>query len=563
MAITVPDVPEQPVPSVRIQPSASLETFGGGAGLEGENQEIQKIASSGGEIAAFEKIKADQTAYQEAAAKLSDRAQNILYDPQNGVLSSQGVNALPAHDKGWADFRKSANEISSTLHGPEQVGSFNKYALTLGQEFNRTAMAHASTQLEKHADQSFDAFVKNTTNFAAMSYGDPMTRARSLQSIDNAVTGYAARKGLDDDQTQLMRSNVHSNFHEQQIDMMLNDPKMAPMAKDYFAQNKDDIDIATRERLQGTLAEGDTRYGSQVAVQSILQKHSDSESDALHAADKIDDADQRDMARKMITAKFGQDRQAQRNDQDNTFMHLGQMVDNKKLTDPADIRNAIPAAQWNQLREDQRTALLKRGEDTVTSINKWTDFKEAVKDGTLKDMSRADIEAKYLPYMSPGDKKTVVDQWLGTQKGADNPKLLRDQSVEQTIDTSASSAGLVNADSKKRSSGDKLMLKSIQDNVHRDIVGFESSQKKSPQPDEIQSIIDKRTIQAIGQKPTGWFGGGHGGDTPYESIPEKAREQAVQLARSGGWIASRKNIEKAFQLHRQGMNDDQINKALK
>lgn len=558
MAMAAPDVPEQPIPNVRVQPTATLETFGGGAGLEQEGQAIQQIAASGGEIGAFEKIKADQAAYEEAANKLTEHSSQVASE----ALHAQGVNSIPAHDAAIAAIRKKANEIAGTLHGEQQIGAFNKYAYNLDSEVNRQLGAHVSVEMEKHYDKTADAFIKNTTEFAAANYGDPMTRQRSLQSIDTTLDGYAQRKGMDGEETKLMRSNVHSNFHEQTIDMMLNDPKTAPMANQYYQENKADINLATRERLDKTIGEGDTRYGAQSAVQSIIQKHPDSESEALKAADKIDDADQRDMARKMITARFTQDRQALKNDQDTLFMQTAKSIDQKGLTDSIDIRNAIPPATWNKLREDQRTALEKRGAETVTSISKWMDFKEAVKDGSVSQISRADLESKYLPYMSAADKKTVSDEWSAGQKKG--PQLLKDQSVAQSIDQSLSTAGMINPNSKQRGRGDETILKQVQDNVHRDIVMFESTQNRSPKPDEIQSIVDKRTIEAIGNKPAGFFSRFSSAPaTPFEAIPEKAKEQAAQLGRSGGWVPTRRNIEKAYQLHREGKTDDEISKALK
>lgn len=563
MAITAPDVAPEPIPGVRIQPAANETTFGAGPGLQQIGGDIQKIATDSGDIAAFEKIRADQTAVETAQAKMSQASLGILYDPQIGVMGSKGTDALEAQKNGMEQFKKTANDISSSLNGPQQIGAFNKWVLEHGATIERTMMGHADEQLQKHDENTFNSLVSNQAALASLSHGDPQATATALRTVNENAVAYAQRNRFDKDATDKLVQDSSDKMHTAVIDGMLkfqNDGS----AQKYYDANKDQMSPDARLKVQDGLSEGSIRFSSSSAAQSIMAKHPDSEADALAATNKISNPEVQDTARKLISTNFAQNRQAQKNDQDALFMNMSKMVNQKGLTDPVDRRNAVPPMAWSRLSSEQQRAIEKGGDVDETSIGKWIDFKQTIADGSTAKISRADLQSKYLQYMTPADQKTVVDQWSSAQKGSDNPKLLRDQTVSKSIDDSLSTAGLIPPTTKQRSPSDNLALKQVDDNVHRDIIGFESSQNRSPKPDEVQAIVDKRTIEAIGNKPPGFFARfSAAAPTPYEAIPEKAKEQSVQLARSVGGVATRQKIEQAYQLHRQGKSDDEIAKIFK
>jgi len=293
-------------------------------------------------------------------------------------------------------------------------------------------------------------------------------------------------------------------------------------------------------------------------VQGILSKSGNSESDALKAADKIDDADQRDMARKMITARFQQNRAAEKNDQDELFTQWGQKISQQGITDPIEIRNSIPPAVWSQLRNEQRTALMKSGQDTVTSPQKWMAFMDTVKDGTVKSISSADLQEKYLPYFDVADKKQAEQIWASGQKG--DPKFLNAQSTAQRIDT----AGLVHARTHDRSNRDAELIKDFTGNVVSTIDQFEASNKKSPTPEEIQQIVDSQTRQYFAdhmvkvvnpslfipnqQKPVSVLTDAEKGSTyvPYGTIPPKDSSVLEGLMRQNNKPVSKDKVERAY-----------------
>lgn len=559
MAIIVPEINPEPIPDVKEQPVATLESFGGGAGLEQIGAQTEKLASQSGDVAAFEKIRADQTAVQEAGAKLSEAHTRLLYDPDRGVLSSQGTNAIKAHDDAWMEYRKTANDIVGTLHGQVQQGAFNKQALAMGDAFNQVANAHVMQQMEKHDANTFNAYVTGQIETAAPAYGNDHVLKLTYGNIEDAAIHRAKRMGLDSDETEAFMRNIHTKYHETVLSQMVNDPKFVPRAQAYFDANKGQMDVESQDRVGKLLAEGSTRAGAQNAVRDIVAKYPTSEEDALKAADKIGDADTQDMARKMISARFQQDRTARHNDQDETFLRMGQMVDTKKLTDPVEIRNAIPVADWNKMTGTQRTALMKRGEDTVTSPKKWLDFMDKVKDGTVQEMSRAELEQS-IAYFDTSDKKRAMDLWSGTRGTKGSQRLMDEQHIQQSIETNLVNEGLLSADPKMRHGSQNAIRYDVMDKVHRDYTATQAALGRNLKPEEVQQIIDRQTIKAIGARPVGWF---TSEPMSFESIPDRAKESLMMLGRQYGVPVDRVKMEKLYQAHQQGKSDEEILKMLK
>lgn len=248
MALIVPEVNPQPIPDVREQPTASLETFGGGAGLEQIGQETQKLTASAGEIAAFEKIKAIQSAVQQGVASASALHTDLLTNPQTGLPAYKGVNSMTGQDKLWSQWQKGVNDISAGLPREAQY-SFNKSALSMGDTFRQTLNAHVSAQMDKHDANSFEALVKNETQRAATSYGNEHALVSAFQNIDTFAKIRAQKLGLDDDQTKDFLRTIRSNFHETVLSQMVNDPNFHKQAENYFEANKDDMDTDSKDRV--------------------------------------------------------------------------------------------------------------------------------------------------------------------------------------------------------------------------------------------------------------------------------------------------------------------------
>lgn len=245
MALIAPEVPDQPIQAPRIQAEANPTTFGGGPGVEQEGQNVQKIAADTGEIASLEMLRANQTAVQEANAKLSAFHTDLLMNPQTGVLTARGPAALQAQDDAWKSYQEKANEIADGLSNPIQKGAFTKDALAMGDTLQQTMAAHADKELQKHDDETFNKFNNNTISNAALLWGNP--HARDLAEgklIDNAEQ-YARRNRMTPEDTDSLVLGVKSGLYKETVAQALKDGQYAAAQK-IFDEHLNDMDGQTK-----------------------------------------------------------------------------------------------------------------------------------------------------------------------------------------------------------------------------------------------------------------------------------------------------------------------------
>lgn len=495
MAIIIPQEEPQSVNPPRIQPTADETTFGGGPGIESQNQGMQEIAKATNEIATFEKIRADQTAVQGALAPLTQKMSELMTDPKTGLPAYQGVNAMDGHDKVIAEYQKTANQLSAKLQ-PDQQGAFNREALQMGQHLNEYAMAHVNKQLEQHDSNTFSASVQNYTTLASNMYGNPNAVKDSADTIDKMAGARAKRLGLDPDETENFMRNIHSQFHESVLSQMVNDPNFQKQAEQYFADHKDEMDIDSQERVRKMLGDGSIKSQANTAVADLMSKHPNSESGFLAAADKIDDPDVRTMVRQIGSAQFQQNRAAIKNDQDETMNRVMDYVTKSGKTDPADIRQLIKTSDWNNMTGAQRTAVLKMGEDNVTSPKMWLDYTQSIKDGSIKSMSQADLQTKFLQYASLADQKTILKTWSDGQRGGKSGNTLAPtKTFHEMIDQAAVDAKIVPSNDKKSwEDNDIHNWKLLGDKVQEQMEAQEQTTGKKMTPAEQQKMINKIVI---------------------------------------------------------------------
>lgn len=557
--IIAPDVTPQPIPNVKEQPAASETTFGGGPGLEAEGAGVQKIAQDAGDIAAFEKIRANQMAVEDAQAKGSKLTTDVLYDPQTGVLGSHGKDALQSQKDGMDRLQKGMNDISTTLNGEQQKGAFNKWALSQVDVANHHMMAHVDEQLKSQDAESFKNLVDNSAAQVALGHGNPDTLKQVFGTVNDNTVAFAARNRLDPDQTKELVQNTNDKMHTAVIDGMMKF-QTDDSAQKYYDAHKDEISPEAQLKITNALDEHNIRWRASSAATDILKDNPNSEADALKAAGKISNPEIQDTARKLISARFSEDRQAKKNDQDDTFMRMQQMVNQKGLTDPIDRRMAIPAMAWNKLSAEQQRAIEKGGGTDVTSPKAYLAFSQQIKDGTLKDLSQADLMSKYLVNFKPEDQKQAMELWSGARGGKPSQRLMDEQNIQKSIETNLVNEKLIAPKSSDRGQSQHSLMFDVMDNVHRDYEAQQSSLGRNLKPEEAQAIVDKATLKAIAKKPVGWFSNE---PISFESIPDRAKSSLMLLGRQNGFAVDKIGMEKAWQMHLQGKSDADIIKALK
>lgn len=563
MPFTAPEIAPQGVPNVRFTATANESTFGGGPGLEQADQQVQKISSDVGQIATLEKIRADQTAVQEATDKLAQIHTKILYDPQTGVIASRGVNAIPAQTKGWADYKKATNDIAGTLNGPEQKGAFTKAALAMGDTFNRQAMSHVDQQLKEHDTSTFKSLVKNLTDQGAMSYGDALHRSLLLNTLDDNATQYARRNGLGPDETEAMKSDINSNFHEQVISRMLAD-KNDITAQKYFDENKDNItDSKTRDQIEKQLEVGSYRGESQRKADTIWKDSDGNLSDALDNARDIKDPELRDKTIDRLKERDRENKEARVSDQENAFydasQQLGQAKQQGKINGDSSLEDFVPPSTWIRMTPSQQESLkrLYLGGDE-NSAQVWTSW-NLMSPTDKAGMSKADFQTNVLSHLDKKNRDTAMHQYndaLGNKTMA-----LSDHEQATLIEKSAQESGIINGlrpgKSAKKLTGDAARdYGAFQDNIQSAVSDYERTVlggRRRASLEETQKIVDQQILKGLEDKgPSLFTSAGRSlglSTTPtvtYDKIPEDAREHLLSFARQSGKKISQEKMERAY-----------------
>lgn len=252
MGIILPQVEPQTVNPPRLQPLADETTFGGGPGLAAEGEQIQKTAQSSNELAEFgklEKIRNDQVAVQAATAQLDAIHNNLSNDEGYGLPAYKGANAMAGHDYVMSEYKKQANDIAKNLQ-PDQQGAFNKFAINGAKVLNDHAMGYVRAQMEQHDTNTFQAALQNKIQLASNNYGNPDALDTFKNQIDLMANARAKRLGLDPEETEDFMRNANTKFHESVLSQMVNDPNFMPQAKQYFKDNKGEMDVESQDRIR-------------------------------------------------------------------------------------------------------------------------------------------------------------------------------------------------------------------------------------------------------------------------------------------------------------------------
>lgn len=573
MAITAPDVAPQPIPSVRIQPSASLETFGGGTGLEAEGQQVQKIAATTGDIATFEKIRADQTAVEEAQSKGSKLATDILYDPQTGVLGSKGTNALQAQKDGMTNLQKGLNEISQGLTSPQQIGAFNKWALMHADTINQTMMAHVDKELKAHDDASLESLVNNQAGLAALSHGNPQALALAFKTVNDNVDAYAQRNRLDKDGAAELKEKVNDKVHTAVIDGMLKF-QSDDSAQKYFDANKDNISSAAQDKISVALEEGNIRNRSARQSVDIWKSTGGNLTDAFAQAEKIQNPEVQEMTKQRLRQLQSDKVAAQEADQNDKFQQAFKLVQKAALGGSAiNLRDTIPPMLYTSLDASNQDKLKRFAFNTETNSQKWAEF--SLMSPTQKAGLKPDELQDYMSYFDPRHRDQATKMYNDALGNKTNS--ISDSEQANLIYKSVQEAGIIpgvtpgKPVSKLRGAAadaNGVFLSNSQQAIadyERTTLG---GRRKASQ-EEVQKIIDQQILKTLGDKSPGVFtvagrmmGLSVTPPTRYPEIPDDAKEIILTKARQMGTVVTKEQIENAYQAF-QRKDRAGVEKALK
>lgn len=566
MGIIAPDVLPEPINPPRIQPSASLETFGGGQGLEKIGAQSQKISSAASEIADFEKIRADQTATEEAVGgKLAPFATKL----QNDAI--QGITQANSHDQVLKIQKDSLNNLDkfmkttgSGLNGPEQIGPWNKAAYGTYEAMNRALMAHVSTKQEQLYDGDFKSGLDNFTAQKTQLWADQLNkdqRDKSNLFLAGKINNYKTVKGLSSDETQDLTTKVFSNFYASMIHQALTD-KQDIKAKELFDATQDKItDPKTRELLQKSLEEGSYRGASMRSADSIWQSTSGNLQSAYAQADKEKDPELRDRIHQRLREKDNEVKEARTSDQDNAYYESSKVVGQAVKSGVQGTNNLMDTVgpdRWIRMSPSQQDGLKRMWTNDQNSDQVWTNY-NLTSPTDKAAQSQSDFETEVLSRLD----KSHRDKAMSMRNAAmsNNPTSSTDSEQAKLIEKSIQESGIVpgfkpGIPATKLRGDAASSYGSFQDQAQKSIADFEKNElggRRRASLQETQKIVDQQIIDQLSSSKTSFFttvsrtvGLSQKPTVLFDQIPDNEKESILTTARKMGKAVTKEQIENAY-----------------
>ncbi|HEK2062937.1 TPA: hypothetical protein SMS29_000228 [Proteus mirabilis] len=183
-------MPEQ-LPNNGFSVQSSPDTFGAGFGRVGE----QYVA-----LFAEAKQRANVALAQDAALQLRQKANELMTDPQNGLLSQQGKNAIGKASEYEQSFRDYAGEISSTLPDDIVRQSFMQQAQEMGVQFASQANRHEMGQIKAYEQDQFQSTLTLNAESAASMYGDNQAYISAHKQVFQQIEEFGLSHGWGEEQ---------------------------------------------------------------------------------------------------------------------------------------------------------------------------------------------------------------------------------------------------------------------------------------------------------------------------------------------------------------------------
>jgi hypothetical protein len=430
---TLPDVSSlgaRPVP-VNRQGIARQDTTAAGMGMA-------QIGNVIGQIGEEIQKKNDEQAVFEARRKLDQWERDTLYDPEKGVASKRGVDALDLPSKIPGEYDKFASQVGETLSSNRQRQVFQEMAQSRRNQVADFTIRHALTQKEVYEKGQLNADMIASSDRAVLlaSNGDPAAARAELAVSGDRLTSFMKARGASGEEIALALKTTASGAHEAAVRAMVNkgDPTAAQA---YLEANAGSMLEKDKAQAMGLLKEGALRVKSQTFADEVMSSSMDMGA-ALAEARKRFKGDEEVAATHEVKTRFAEQEavKAQAVKQVSTdawsvLMEKGSM-------------SAIPASMMEQLRT--------KAPEEERQMRDWLEqkWRRAKADAENKDidpqvfyglrmMAAENPEAfakldilKSAPYLSKQHESQLIELQAGIGKG-DLKAMESQATVKRTI----------------------------------------------------------------------------------------------------------------------------------
>lgn len=484
-------------------PKGFIGAFSQGESIEAASRLTQTVAN----IFKAEKKKSDNLAITEKQNRVDARVNDLLTDPEQGLLTRQGKNAFSINDEFERDYREFSQEILKESSNDIQRNALADYLSRKKVNAQSRINAHMNKQITMYDNQQTETALINAANDAATNYRDVENISQNVARGFGVIEAQAARQGLDGEYVKAKKAEFSSNLHTEVINRMLvNQDDQS--AKSYYDKFKDQILGTKRDDLEKAIEESSLRGDSQRKTDEIFQKKLSLE-EALKEARKIRDPKRRDETVRRLKVRYQELSAQQKKAHEQLFLESLNAVDQNPGND---VRDLIPSQAWDQFSVTEKKALLNYHSKRPTDEKVWFEFYTQTLDpNRLGQMSAGDFYSKYYSKMSHPDRKRAEslyrDAVKSVNEGVSGSSLTSVVSFNDMVMSSMQRADIINESDlqkgpKKLSNEEFRTFRRITQEAQKRLEDFETSKGNKATPSEKQQIIDGILTERVFERDT-------------------------------------------------------------
>lgn len=433
------------LPGVRVSAAGSPQSYGAEVG--------QTVARAGQQLFTQELEAADRTAVMEADTAASKLQLQIL----GKIQQRRGKDAATSQDDADTEFATVEDQLSGTLSNHRQKAMFQSVMRGRRESLSRSAMAHASQELDRYEEQTYKDSNDQAVDSARLNAESPLQVGLEKDLLKQRVELRSQRLGFDRDMQRHELTQHYSRINAAVIEGLLTKGQ-DQRARAYYQQmtkgetsDQQQVDAQTgdvtttprqlqftakdRESVEKSLEEGSTRGFARRTVNALVAEGiaTAEERQARMAklnemadSGRIDDKTF-DAAKQRLEHEFHTYDQFQTQAANERFKGALAQVDQQWKARPnVPAREMIPAPDYAALSVGERHTLdqyvknLRDPGKVVTDLDTWVNL-NAKSDADLAKMTPAEM-VSVSNKLDEGDRDRLLTRWNGVRNQKDGKK---------------------------------------------------------------------------------------------------------------------------------------------
>lgn len=235
-------VSSSPLPANGFSAQSSPEHFGAGLAQAGD-QYINAFAEA--------KQRANVALSQDAALQLRQKANELMTDPQNGLLAQQGKNAIGKAAEYQNQFDSFAGEIAATLPDDNARWHFMQQAQEMRLQFGSQANKHEMGQIQSYETDQFQSTLTLNAETAATQYGDNQAYVSTNKQVFQQIEEFGLSHGWSDEQILAKKQEFKTSTARKAIENQIGADYMQ-----FMQQNGEPSSLSGAVRVSGEMPSG-------------------------------------------------------------------------------------------------------------------------------------------------------------------------------------------------------------------------------------------------------------------------------------------------------------------